>query len=161
MCFQVLGFDIMIDKYFKPWLIEVNCSPSFATDSALDYEVKKNVIGDAFKLLTYDPDKREEMIEEKEKKKKERILTGKIDKMDPEMKKKIREERMAERDAKEWNALRIEKKNKYELIFPAFDEEKNEHYEMLLKKANEIWDEFTTGAKGKKREAELAKQREI
>lgn len=52
MCFQVLGFDIMIDKYFKPWLIEVNCSPSFATDSALDYEVKKNVIADAFKLLS-------------------------------------------------------------------------------------------------------------
>ena len=41
MCFQILGFDIMIDKYFKPWLIEVNQSPSFATDSPLDYEVKK------------------------------------------------------------------------------------------------------------------------
>jgi hypothetical protein len=41
----------MIDKYFRPWLIEVNQSPSFATDSPLDYEVKKNVIGDAFKLL--------------------------------------------------------------------------------------------------------------
>ena len=77
--------------------------------------------------------------------------------MDPETKKRVREERMAERDAKELKALRIEKTNKYELIFPAFDEEKNEHYEMLLKKANEIWDEFTTGAKGKKREAELAK----
>ena len=41
----------MIDKYFRPWLIEVNASPSFATDSPLDYEVKKNVIADAFKLL--------------------------------------------------------------------------------------------------------------
>ena len=51
MCFQILGFDIMIDKYFKPWLIEVNQSPSFATDSALDYEVKKSVLKDAFMLL--------------------------------------------------------------------------------------------------------------
>lgn len=51
MCFQILGFDIMIDKYFKPWLIEVNQSPSFATDSPLDYEVKKAVLRDAFKLL--------------------------------------------------------------------------------------------------------------
>jgi len=40
MCFQILGFDIMIDRNFKPWLLEVNQSPSFKTDSGLDYEVK-------------------------------------------------------------------------------------------------------------------------
>ena len=51
MCFQILGFDIMIDKNFKPWLIEVNQSPSFATDSPLDYDVKKAVVKDAFMLL--------------------------------------------------------------------------------------------------------------
>jgi D-alanine-D-alanine ligase-like ATP-grasp enzyme len=51
MCFQILGFDILIDKNFRPWLIEVNQSPSFGTDSPLDYQVKKSVIGDAFKLL--------------------------------------------------------------------------------------------------------------
>lgn len=44
MCFQVLGFDILIDKKFRPWLIEVNQSPSFATDSPLDYKVKKAVL---------------------------------------------------------------------------------------------------------------------
>jgi hypothetical protein len=42
--------------------------------------------------------------------------------------------------------------NNYELIFPPlFDEEKNKKYEILLQKANDIWDEFTTGAKGRKR----------
>ena len=62
MCFQILGFDIMIDKYFKPWLIEVNQSPSFATDSPLDYEVKKAVLRDAFRLLNVSQERREKFI---------------------------------------------------------------------------------------------------
>jgi hypothetical protein len=38
------------------------------------------------------------------------------------------------------------------LIYPNFfDAEKNKKYEILLQKANDIWDEFTTGTKGKKK----------
>jgi tubulin polyglutamylase TTLL6/13 len=84
MCFQILGFDIMIDKYFKPWLIEVNQSPSFATDSPLDYEVKKAVLRDAFRLLDVGQERREKFILMKQKQMAERILTGKQDKLDPE-----------------------------------------------------------------------------
>ena len=53
MAFQILGFDVLIDSSFKPWLLEVNCSPSFRTDSKLDYIIKKNVIADAFQLLNF------------------------------------------------------------------------------------------------------------
>lgn len=53
MAFQILGFDIIIDSKYKPYLLEVNCSPSFGTDSSLDYKIKKNVITDAFKLLNF------------------------------------------------------------------------------------------------------------
>ena len=58
MCFQILGFDIIIDNSYKPYLLEVNASPSFATDSALDYKIKKNVLRDAFKMLNFSYKKR-------------------------------------------------------------------------------------------------------
>jgi hypothetical protein len=51
MCFEVLGFDVLIDANTKPWLLEVNQAPSFQTDSELDLEVKRNVLYDTFKLL--------------------------------------------------------------------------------------------------------------
>jgi hypothetical protein len=41
----------MIDNKCKPWLLEVNQSPSFSTDSPLDYKIKKAVLGDTFTLL--------------------------------------------------------------------------------------------------------------
>ena len=36
-CFEVFGFDVLIDSDLKPWLLEVNLSPSLATDSPLDH----------------------------------------------------------------------------------------------------------------------------
>lgn len=58
MCFQVLGFDVLVDHKCKPWLLEVNQSPSFSTDSPLDYKIKKAVLGDAFGLLNLSNDRR-------------------------------------------------------------------------------------------------------
>jgi len=50
LCLQILGFDIFLDKKAKPWLIEVNQSPSFLAESPLDDKVKKGLLVDAIKL---------------------------------------------------------------------------------------------------------------
>jgi tubulin polyglutamylase TTLL6/13 len=51
MCFELLGFDIILNSDLKPFLLEVNHAPSFATDSPLDYEVKKRLFIDMFHLI--------------------------------------------------------------------------------------------------------------
>lgn len=51
MCFEILGFDIFIDKKSKCWLLEVNQAPSFNTDTPLDERVKRSLIVDTFTLL--------------------------------------------------------------------------------------------------------------
>jgi len=50
-CFELFGFDVLIDSDFKPWVIEVNLSPSLATDSLLDMQIKSNLIADTFNLI--------------------------------------------------------------------------------------------------------------
>jgi tubulin polyglutamylase TTLL6/13 len=51
MCFEILGFDVFLDDQLKPWILEVNHAPSFATDSPLDFKIKKALITDTLKLL--------------------------------------------------------------------------------------------------------------
>lgn len=50
-CFDLLGFDIIIDSDLKPWLLEVNLSPSLATDSPLDLFIKSNLVSDTLNLI--------------------------------------------------------------------------------------------------------------
>jgi hypothetical protein len=52
-CFELLGFDLLIDKYGQPWLLEVNHSPSLATDTPLDRELKTKLLADTMQLCTF------------------------------------------------------------------------------------------------------------
>lgn len=50
-CYEVYGFDVLIDSDLKPWLLEVNISPSFATDAPLDMHIKSTLAVDTFNLI--------------------------------------------------------------------------------------------------------------
>lgn len=50
-CFEVYGYDVLIDEDLRPWLIEVNASPAMARDNYVDVRVKNALIKDTVKLL--------------------------------------------------------------------------------------------------------------
>ena len=39
-CYELFGFDVLLDEHLKPWLLEVNISPSLHSASSLDLTVK-------------------------------------------------------------------------------------------------------------------------
>ncbi|XP_036006259.1 tubulin polyglutamylase TTLL5 isoform X1 [Fundulus heteroclitus] len=50
-CFELYGFDVLIDSNLKPWLLEVNLSPSLSCDAPLDLKIKASMIADMFSLV--------------------------------------------------------------------------------------------------------------
>merc|ERR1711893_66101 len=49
-CFELLGFDVLIDDKLEPWLLEVNLTPALSCDSPLDQKIKANVVADLLSL---------------------------------------------------------------------------------------------------------------
>lgn len=57
-CFELYGFDVLVDEDLKPWLLEVNLSPSMMADSPLDHHIKSSLLSDSFNLVgVYGPSK--------------------------------------------------------------------------------------------------------
>lgn len=50
-CFELLGFDVLLDSDLKPWILEVNLAPSLTADSPLDFHIKSNLLVDTFNLV--------------------------------------------------------------------------------------------------------------
>uniref|UniRef100_A0AC35UD71 DUF862 domain-containing protein n=1 Tax=Rhabditophanes sp. KR3021 TaxID=114890 RepID=A0AC35UD71_9BILA len=51
-CFELLGFDVMIDEDLKPWLLEVNLTPSLKCDSPLDTKIKSKLVVDSLNIAS-------------------------------------------------------------------------------------------------------------
>jgi tubulin polyglutamylase TTLL9 len=50
-CFEMYGYDVMLDADLKPWLIEVNASPSMSSDTQTDHDLKFGLLDDMLTLV--------------------------------------------------------------------------------------------------------------
>eukprot|EP00752_Nemacystus_decipiens_P001650 g1604.t1 len=50
-CFELYGYDVLVDADLKPWLIEVNASPSLSAENAADRNLKTQLISDALDVV--------------------------------------------------------------------------------------------------------------
>lgn len=54
-CFELFGFDILIDESLNPWLLEINLSPSLHCDTPLDLKIKSKLISDTLNIIRIIP----------------------------------------------------------------------------------------------------------
>ncbi|RVE43595.1 hypothetical protein evm_011745 [Chilo suppressalis] len=73
-CFEILGFDILLDHKLHPYILEVNHSPSFHTDTQLDREVKESLLTDTFTMLNIWQCDKKRVLEEDRKRIRDRLL---------------------------------------------------------------------------------------
>jgi tubulin polyglutamylase TTLL6/13 len=148
MCFELLGFDIMLDHKLKPWLIEVNHTPSFTTDTPLDRTIKKGAIKDALKLMNCTLEFKNKIKAKKQAELRQRVLTGK--KVRPTPDERIINSQHAQRERDLYEAKNC---GDYEKIFP-FDDpsEAIEDYNAFLQVSQTWWEDWTGTTRRKLRQ---------
>lgn len=138
MCFELLGFDILLDENLKPYVLEVNSSPSFNTDSPLDRYIKQNLIFDSLQLSWVSLKQKSNYFKKSKLEVNKRVFLGKNERISKEEKEKIIQKFQTRRDKHE-----EKHKGKFRKIFPINDSEK---YDQYLKAAKREWNE-STGAR--------------
>lgn len=114
----------MIDKKLKPWLIEVNHSPSFNTDSELDDDLKISLITDTIKLLGLTPARKARYKKNKQKELNDRMM-GKHKNIPGAAQNKDERRKAAEIKR---NVYEAKHKGNYELLFPSQNPEDTLRY---------------------------------
>ncbi|XP_032135793.1 tubulin polyglutamylase TTLL6 [Sapajus apella] len=121
-CFEILGFDILLDRKLKPWLLEVNHSPSFSTDSWLDKEVKDGLLYDTLVLINLESCDKKKVLEEERQR--------------GQFLQQCYSREMRIEEAKGFRAVQLKKAEMYEkdncggfrLIYPSLNSEKYEKF---------------------------------
>jgi tubulin polyglutamylase TTLL4 len=64
LCFELYGFDVILDSELKPWLLEVNVLPSLSSSSPLDKKIKTSLLSDIFNTLGVIPFTKKRLLKE-------------------------------------------------------------------------------------------------
>ncbi|CDW80207.1 tubulin-tyrosine ligase family protein [Stylonychia lemnae] len=137
-CFELLGFDILIDKKLKPWLLEVNHAPSFNDDTEVDKIVKTNLITDTFRLLDVSLQNKQRILNNEKKQVAKRSEQENPDDSVPNNQKN------ENNDFKKYENYQLKNLGNYEKIYPLNlqTEEaqiKNAIYEQIREEAHKVW----------------------
>ncbi|KAI8917215.1 tubulin-tyrosine ligase family-domain-containing protein [Powellomyces hirtus] len=52
-CYELFGFDVLLDARLKPWLMEVNISPSLKASCDMDFGIKFELVTDLLNLVGF------------------------------------------------------------------------------------------------------------
>ncbi|CAD8124708.1 unnamed protein product [Paramecium sonneborni] len=142
MCFEVLGMDVILDSKLKPYLLEVNHSPSFTTDTPLDATIKRQLISQSLILMNCTQQAKQEIILQERQILQQRMLTGKPIKLTIEERQKLIRECQGIRDQYENQNL-----GNFEKVYPMRDYD--EDYEKFIEYAGKLYED-STGTNSKK-----------
>jgi tubulin polyglutamylase TTLL6/13 len=139
MIFEILGFDIMFDDTGKPYLLEVNHSPSFMAGAPIDLRIKRALIDDTLTLLDLNVPRKQAYIKRHNEEFQKRMFTGKQSKYTPEEKQRLAREYLGEREDYESDNM-----GNFKLIYPVGEPDP---YGKFLKASFKTWEEFNFGPK--------------
>lgn len=126
-CFQLLGFDILLDEHLNPYVLEINHSPSFYTDTDIDVEIKQEVLHDTFTLCHLNSTIRLKVLQAERIEHQKRILRRNRDKSVMEKERAILKEQCAKKKLsalrKQWAWEKAHRGN-FRLIYPCIDGDK-------------------------------------
>ena len=133
-CFEILGFDILIDRKLRPLLLEVNHSPSFHTDAPMDKDIKEGLLYETLNLIDLGSCDKRKCQEEERKRVHERLFTKRAPK-------DRKEEETAMATYMEHLIIHEKKHMKgFKLIYPNGNEEK---YEKFFEQSASLFGETT------------------
>ena len=75
-CWEILGCDIMFDSALRPWLIEVNHSPSLTCDASLDRRIKARLVRETLSMANVKASDRRRAVASARSKAQSRLLHG-------------------------------------------------------------------------------------